>query len=525
MKARALLWIGCMAAASLPAARSVHGASGGTATLRTQLGAASNFSQGWNPRAAQAARDLPVPRLRDSIHWADVERTPGHYSFDKPTTTWPDRFAHSAVRITLTLNWGNPLYDHGMTPHSPRALAAFGRFAAAVVQRFPQIDRLEIGNEVNSANFVSGPVKKAGLARRGPYHLAMVRAAARAVRNVRPEVEVLGGSTHSLPAGFLWPLLDLPGAGDIAGLAVHPYTTPIDQLPVQIGLLRGHGPAAGLPLHVTEFGSADPRRAADDLVRGYATLAALGVAELDWYPLNPRGDGLVPLVRRSGALTEAGQAFRFVQARLAGKRARDISPDRFTFVHRFGGKIEVVWGAPRTVRIDAGAVTAFDATGAPLDPGSLTLREDRAIVLIGRKPLSDGSVRFGCNPLVADSFYQFGYPAPGQRRESARSSSRCNAPAFFRGGHGLAQHVIDHLFLEGDGPVQCIVRPVLLIHIPNVAEQRVLNQVDTLGTFKNTGQPVQFPLRNLGIFPNLALVLGNGHMDVQSHFRHFVNER
>ncbi|MCJ2188611.1 hypothetical protein [Novosphingobium beihaiensis] len=381
-----------------------------------QLGASSNFSQGWNPQTAQAALGLPVPRLRDSIRWASVEKTAGHYSFDRPTTAWPAYFANSKVRITLTLNWGNPLYDGGETPHSPRALAAFGRFAAAAVQRYPQIDTLEIGNEINGGNFVSGPVKAAGLAKRGPYHLAMVRAAAQAVRRVRPDVRVLGGSTHSLPAGFLWPLLDLPGAGAIEGLAVHPYTTPIDQLPAQIGLLRSHGPAARLPLHITEFGSQDPLRAADDLVRAYATLAALGAAEMDWYPLNERGDGLVPLVRRNGTLTGAGQAFRFVQDRLAGRRARDASPDRFTFVYKFGRRIAVVWGAQRAVSIDPATVTAFDATGAPLDPHGLSLRENRALVLIGRKPLTQDAIRLGCNPLVADSFYQFGYPAPGQLR-------------------------------------------------------------------------------------------------------------
>ena len=382
-----------------------------------RLGAASNFSQGSSEPAARAVFDLPVHRLRDSIRWAEVERTAGRYTFDKPITTWPDRFAGGDVAITLTLNGGNPLYDDGDTPHSPRALAAFGRFAAAVVRRFPRIDTLEIGNEVNSANFVSGPVKQAGLARRGAYHLALVRAAAAAVKGVRPNVRVLGGSTHSVPGGFLWPLLDLPGAQAIEGLALHPYTTPIDQLPAQFALLRRHAATAARPIHVTEFGSADPDRAADDLVRGYATLAALGTTEMDWYPLNERGDGLVPLVRRDGTRTAAGKAFAFVQSRLGGLPARDVSPDRFTFVRAFGPNIRVVWGAPRPVAIDAGKVTAFGATGDRLAPSALALREDRVLVLVGSTSLErSGPVRFGCNPLVADSFYQFGYPRPGTRR-------------------------------------------------------------------------------------------------------------
>lgn len=380
----------------------------------TRLGAASNFSQGWNADTGQAALDLPLPRLRDSIRWEDVERTRGVYSFDKPTTTWPDRFAQSGARITLTLNWGNPLYDNGETPHSPEALAAFGRFAAAVVQHFPQIDTLEIGNEINSANFVSGMVKDAGIDERGRYHLAMVQAAAEAVHAVRPGVIVLGGSAHSLPAGFLWPLLDLPGAGAIQGLAVHPYTTPIDQLPAQVAFLRLHGPAARLPLYVTEFGSQDPQRAADDLVRSYATLATLGTAEADWYPFNERGDGLIPLVARDGSVTNAGKAFRFVQARLSGRVGRDASPDRFTFVRAFGNDVQVVWGAPRPLTVDPGKITAYDATGARLDTRPLALAEDRALVLVSSQPLDAGQfITWGCQTLVADSFYQFGYPPDG----------------------------------------------------------------------------------------------------------------
>lgn len=382
------------------------------APMPVRLGAASNFSQGWSDVFGKAVLDLPLPHLRDSIRWAEVERTRGVYTFDKQTTIWPDRLAMDGGGITLTLNWGNPLYDNGNTPYSDEALAAFGRFAAAVAQRFPQIDTLEIGNEINSANFVSGPVKQAGIAERGRYHLAMVRAAGDAVHKVRPEVKVLGGSTHSLPAGFLWPLLDMPGADAIQGLAVHPYTTPIDQLPAQIGFLRRHGPAAALPLHVTEFGSQDPRHAADDLLRGYATLATLGTAEMDWYPFNERGDGLVPLVASDGTLTQAGKAFRFVQSRLSGRIAQDASPDRFTFVRAFGPDVEVTWGAPRPLMIDAARVTAYDATGTRLDPRNLTLQEDRAVVLIGTEPLA-GLVHFGCGTLVADSFYQFGYPPSG----------------------------------------------------------------------------------------------------------------
>ena len=378
------------------------------------LGAASNFSQGWNDQTFEAALRLPVTRFRDGIRWSEVETSPGKYVFDKPRTAYIAELGKRGARLTLTLNWGNPLYDNGDTPHSPEALAAFEKFVTEMVSRYPAIDTIEVGNEFNGANFVSGLVKEAGLAKRGRYHLAMVRSAVQAVKAVRPEVKVLGGATHSLPGGYIWPLLDGGGAELFDGLAVHPYTTPIDQLAAQIGVLRRHPAARTMPLHVTEFGSRDADRAGDDLVRAYATMASLGVRELDWYPLNERGDGHIPLIGRDLAPTAAGEAFRFVQEQLADRVGKDVSPDRFTFLHAFGRNTWVAWGAARTVAIGAG-VEAYDATGAHLPSSDLRLAEDRALILVGNRRLrSGGNVTFGCNPLVADSFYQFGYPEEGQ---------------------------------------------------------------------------------------------------------------
>lgn len=392
---------------------------------RMSLGAASNFSQGWNEQTYDTALELPISRLRDSIRWADVETIKGHYDFGKPATAYPSKLGAADIRLTLTLNWGNPLYDGGNTPYSPEGLAAFGRFAAEVVRRFSAIDTIEIGNEVNGKNFVSGPVKAAGLAERRRYHLAMVQAAAAAVHAIRPEVSVIGGSTHSLPSGYLWSLLDMPGANALQGLTVHPYTTPIDQLRGQLAELRRNERVRSLPLYVTEIGSRQPAKAADDLLRSYAMLASLGVKEMDWYPLNQRGDGMVPLIARDGSITSAGAAFRLVRERLSQHTAKDISPDPFTFIIAFGDHIQVMWGARRAVTINPAEVDVYDATGSRMTGHTLALDEDSTVVLVGKRPLSSGTdAKLGCNPLLADSFYQFNYPPKPAYPEGFETSIR-----------------------------------------------------------------------------------------------------
>ncbi len=377
----------------------------------TRLGAASNFAQGWNPVTLKAATRLGVTRFRDSLRWQDIERTKGSYRFEGARNRYPDELARQGAHLTLTLNWGNPLYDGGETPHSAEALDAFGRFARAAVRRFPAIDTLEIGNEVNGANFVKGKVKADGLPRRADYHLAMVRAASAAVKAERPDITVLGGATHSLPAGFLWPLLEKDRTGAIEGLALHPYTTPIDQLPAQFALLC-QSPAVGTrSLTVTEFSSARPRQAPDDLVRTFAVLASLGTAEVDWYPLNPRGDRQAPLVDHAGQITPVGEAFRFVGEHLAGQPVRRLRVDDFTFAAAFGSRAWVLWGAPRTLRITAPGVRAFDAQGRALGGDELNLAETRALILLADQPQTRPPFALGCQTQIADSRLQFAYPS------------------------------------------------------------------------------------------------------------------
>jgi len=373
------------------------------------FGAASNFSQGFRPAVFAAAQQLPLRHYRDGMRWIDVEQRPGQYRFTGPRRDYPARLAQIGAELTLTVNFGNPLYDEGHTPHSPEGLAAFGRFVAAMVEKYPAITAIEVGNEFNGANFVTGPVREAGLAQRGRYHLAMVEAASQAARAVRPDIRIYGGSTHSLPAGYLWPILD-DGGALLDGLALHPYTTPIDQLARQIAVLRQHPLARRMPLVITEWGSASRERAPDDMLRGYATFAALGTQALYWYPLNERDDGLVPLIERDGTISQAGAAFSFIQAELGERSARDISPDAFTFAMQFGKDRMVLWGEPRDLLLARPDIEAVDARGQVLPRTLLRISPERPILLRSPRPFALGAeVTLGCSNLIADSFYQFSY--------------------------------------------------------------------------------------------------------------------
>ncbi|MFC2966696.1 hypothetical protein [Acidimangrovimonas pyrenivorans] len=374
------------------------------------LAADSNFGQGWSPEMLAAAQGLGVRALRDAVYWSLVERD-GEFHFDRKRTSYPDKVAAAGLRMSLVVNNGHPDYDDGKTPHSKRAVAAFARDAAETVKRFPVIDSVEVGNEFNSANFVDGPVKEGGLSQRVAYYAALLKATHDAVKAARPEVRILGGGVHSIPVGYLQRLFALGAAADMDALALHPYSTPPEQLARQIAVLRRLPQAAEMPIEVTEFGTTDAAAAPGFLLRNYCQMALSGVSRAVWFPLNARGDGLEPLVDDTGAATPTGRAYATAARLLEGKPVSDAAPDPFTYACQFGDRALVIWGAPRALHLGRSDLQAFDPSGAPLAPSLLQLSETDPILVTGESPFVLGTdVTLGPQRLIADSYDQYAFP-------------------------------------------------------------------------------------------------------------------
>lgn len=378
-----------------------------------ELGAASNFGQGAQPALLQGATGFPVLLFRDGLNWTRAERSPGIYGFDEPRLAYPLALQAAGARLTVTLNWGNPLYDGGDTPQSPAAVAAFAAFAAAVADRFPAVEAIEVGNEFNGANFVKGPLEKAGPEARAAAHVALLTATAQAVRAGHPGLRILGGSTHSIAAGYLWNVLDQGGAGAMDAIALHPYTTPAEQFTRQIAVLRRHPAAAALPVEVTEFGEPDDAAAPGYFLRNYCQFALAGVTRAVWYPLGPRDDGFAPLIDAGGQATAVGQAWRYAAGHFAGQPVADAAPDPFTYGCRFGRDDLVLWGAPRAL-VPAEGVEVLTPEGLPAQPeagGGYLLSADRPLILHRSGGIEIGrDAGLAAQAVVADSFDQFAYP-------------------------------------------------------------------------------------------------------------------
>ncbi len=378
------------------------------------LGAASSFGQGWLPDILAAAQKIPVRDFRDEIYWQRIERPDGQFRFDQFMTTYPALLRGIGAQLSLIISAGHPSYDDGYTPYSPTGVRAFGKMAARMVAKFPAITSIEVGNEFNSQDFVSGPVKADPPRLRAAHYVALLKSAYRQVKAQNPDIRILGGAVHSIPVAYLAEIFRLGGARFMDALAIHPYTTKVEQLVRQIAVLRRQKAARHLPIEVTEFGDPNPASAPAHLLKGYCQMALAGVSRLVWYPLNQRGDGMVPLLDAGGNVTSVGQAFGFIERELAAQPVTDAAPDPFTYACRFGQNKMVIWGAARALTLK-GDIRAFDPTGKAVLGEIPGISMTSPLLLIGTAPLEIGkNVLLAAQDIIADSFHQFAYPRAGE---------------------------------------------------------------------------------------------------------------
>ena len=354
------------------------------------MSVSSNFGQWAQPDTVARALAFGIDNFRDEVHWS-------RDSLETPETAFPDALA--PARVSIILNLGHPEVEGGHLPVTPEGRAAFAEFAARVALRFPNVESVEIGNELNSDDFVSGPFLEAPLSERAALYAKLLTDTTRTVRAARPDIRVLGGAAHSLPETWLAPMME--AGAEMDALAFHPYGVAPEWIGDQVGLVRRRLSLPDLPFEATEYGTPDPEAAPGLLIRAHCTMGLAGVTRFAWYPLTARGDGLVPLLGPVNP-TDAGLAWRQAKEHLAGRPLVDASPDPFTRVCRYGETTWVIWGSGRVLDLPESAAVA-DAAGRPVAP-PYSLSETEPLVVF----LPPGaSPQLGAQRTVADTAFEY----------------------------------------------------------------------------------------------------------------------
>ena len=367
-------------------------------------GVTTHFSQGWPVRLVDKAADLGTGTVRDSLHWAEIEASPGVYNFTDKNSGHIERLCAAGMTVLLGIDPRNRIYDSGYTAYSPQAVAAFASYIRTIAERYQGcVIAIEIGNEINGRNNVTGPAATNRVA----SHVALLKAVHGQVKPSHPELKLIGGSTNSIATGFQARLMAAGMLDYVDGVAVHPYRNAPEGVEWELGRLKAamHRMGKTKPIWVTEFSRefTKPADAAPFYLKMISLMQSAGSEQHFWYALiDQKWFPTMGLLTLAGEPKPASQAYSFAAAKLAplGPAVRVDHGDPALFHFRFGSGADVIWGARRTLSV-SGATQVYRADGSQIAlPGEVS---DNPIVIFG-----SNTVGFGQAQVLADSLYGFG---------------------------------------------------------------------------------------------------------------------
>ncbi len=259
------------------------------------LGVATHFTDpapGEMKRLAEAGYRM----IRTDLEWGGIERSPGRYNFAAYDRLMV-HLAEAGVRPMFILDYGNRLYDHGQSPRSDTARAAFARFAAAAARHFRGQGVIwEIWNEPNLTQFWKPEADAKAYAQ-------LALDTARAVRTADPDAVILAPGSSGFPSEFLETVFAAGLLEHIDAVSVHPYREqPPEMAGDDYGRLRAligrYGSPARrmLPIISSEWGYSTAEGAvseatqADYLSRQWLANLATGVNVSIFYDWRDDGD-------------------------------------------------------------------------------------------------------------------------------------------------------------------------------------------------------------------------------------------
>lgn len=152
--------------------------------------------------------------------WARVERgSKGNYTYTISDTIMGLQYNRGMNGI-LGLSFSNPLYvsNEKIGPTTPEEVEGFVNYALKMLERYPQVKKIEIWNEPNNVGFWAPDGNVYAYAN-------LVKAVATAVRQYRPDVTIYAGAIDISKRGPEWTrqMFDLGIWDYIDGFSTHPY--------------------------------------------------------------------------------------------------------------------------------------------------------------------------------------------------------------------------------------------------------------------------------------------------------------
>lgn len=300
------------------------------------------------------ARQAGFRWVRTDLTWARVERERGQYDFSAYERLVAE-MKRRKLQPLLILDYGNPLYDGGLAPHTDEGRAAFAEFCHQAVRRLKgDVKHWEIWNEPNQAQFWK-PQPNAG------DYVKLAAAAAKRIRDADREAVIVSGGTARVDLDFLRACFAEGLLEHVDVVSVHPYrqTPPETATPELLALARliremrpvppavvSRKPRVGekaspppppkeIPIWVGEWGyttsweGIDEEAQARYLVRMMLHNASVGIPVSIWYDLQQDGPDPKEGEHNFGILTHADASPR--KAALAAAHMASLLGDLEVF--------------------------------------------------------------------------------------------------------------------------------------------------------------------------------------------------
>ena len=262
-------------------------------------GVSTHFGQGWDHDLVRIMDAAGVASARDEHGWLSVEQSRGSYDFSGRTQAeFMELLRDRGYDRLFILVYGNPIYG-GEWNHFPDDRAyrrAFANYSRAAVDRYDDLEHVEVWNEPNLAAFGSGPAAQDPAA-----YVDLLETTYPAVKDERASVTVVGGSTAGDPSTdtrvaweFWRGILENGGADHMDAMAIHMYRQQPTNFATDVERLREltqeYNDGEALPIWVTEVGwrTDSPSGVLEStqsryLVKTHVRLRAAGVERLYWY--------------------------------------------------------------------------------------------------------------------------------------------------------------------------------------------------------------------------------------------------
>lgn len=312
--------------------------------------------------------------VRRDISWATVEKTRGVYDFTLHDVLL-SAFEAKGIRMLFILDYGNPLYSNGLSPHTPEDREAFAAYAGAAAAHYKGHGVIwEIWNEPNGAFWKPEP--------NATDYVSLAKAASISIKAADPNAVVIGPALSRMDYSFLEKCFSLGLLECVDAVSIHPYASSNPETVIAAyqrvsNLIRRYAPKdKQVPIVCSEWGynSMDytEEQQAQYLVREFMSNLLAGVRLSIWYDW--RDDGSDPKNREH----HFGIVYPDLKPKPSYAAMQTLSRelDGCKFVSRLGSKDDeyiLLFNGPHGYRLAAWTTGAERNSTIAVDAQAVTL--------------------------------------------------------------------------------------------------------------------------------------------------------